>query len=106
MRFVQQNAHQFGNCQGRMRVVELDRDLVWNQMPIPVPAMEAAYKVGQRAGHEKVFLHKTQRLSDLGAVVGIEHARQRFRSKSTGKRTDKIAAAELLKIKIIGRRGS
>jgi hypothetical protein len=85
-----------------MRVVELDRDLVGNQTPVPIPAVEAAYQVGQRAGHEKVFLHKTQRLPDRRAVVGIEHPRQRFRRESSGKRTDKIAAAELLKIEIVG----
>ena len=42
-----------------MRIVELDRDLVGHEMPIPVPAMEAAHEIGQRAGHEEIFLHET-----------------------------------------------
>ena len=87
-----------------MRVVQLDRDLVGKQPPIAIPAMEAAYQIGQRAGHQKIFLHKTQRLSDCGAVVGIQHPRQGFRRESSGQRADKIAAAEFLEIEIIGRR--
>ena len=53
MRFIEQNAHQFGNGQGRMRIVELDRDLVGNEMPIAIPPVEAAYEIGHEQATRK-----------------------------------------------------
>src|SRR6516162_2036818 len=105
MRIIEQNAHQLRNRQSRMGIVELDRDLVGKQMPIPIPVVETANEVGKRASNQKVFLKETQFLTDRGAVVGIEHPRQRLRRESSRKRADKIAAAELLKIEKVGRCG-
>ncbi len=76
MRLVEQDPHQLGNRQGRMRVVQLDRDLVGNELPIPVAPVEAPNQIGKRTGNQEIFLHKAQCLPDIGAVVGIEYPRQ------------------------------
>ena len=41
----------------------------------------------------------------LGGVVGIQHPRQGFGRQRPGQRADEIAAAEFLKVEIVGRRG-
>ena len=96
VRFIQQNPHQLGNGHRRMRVVELDGDLLGQRAPIGVAAAEAPHEIGQRAGDEKILLHEAQPLPHARGVVGIEHARERFGRQRLGQRADEIAAAENL----------
>ena len=70
-RVIEQDPHQLRDRQGRVRVVELDRDFVGKRRPVAIAAAEAPDQIGQRTGDQKIFLHKAQRLPDLGAVVGI-----------------------------------
>ena len=86
-----------------MRVVELNRDLLGQRGPIIAGGAEAADKIGQRAGDEKVFLKESQTFAFRRVIVRIQHARDRFGGKRFGQRADKIAAAELREVKIIRR---
>ena len=104
MRFVEQNPHQLGDGHRRMRVVELDGDLLGKRVPIGVAAPEAPHQIGQRAGDQKILLHEAQSLPHARRVVGIEHPREGFGRERLGHRADEIAVAELLEIEVIGRR--
>ena len=65
MRLVEQDAHQFGDGQRRVGVVELDGDLVGKAAPVGVVAAEPAHEVRQRAGDQEILLHEAQRLALL-----------------------------------------
>ena len=88
-----------------MRVVELNRDLVGERAPIGIAAAEAPDEIGQRAGDQEILLHEAQALSHVGGIVWIEHPGQRFGRESPSQGADKIAAAEFLKVEIVGRSG-
>ena len=60
---VEQDAHQLGHGHRRVRVVELDGDLVGQGRPVVVRAAEAGDDVGQRAADEEVLLDEPQRLA-------------------------------------------
>ena len=69
-------------------------------------APEAPHEIGQRAGDQKVLLHKAQALPHARGVVGIQDPRERFGRERLRHRADEIAAAEFLKVEVIGgRRG-
>ena len=102
MRFVEQNPHQFGDRHRRVRVVELDGDFFGKRVPIGVAPPETPYQIGERTGHQKIFLHETQSLSLAGGVIRIKHARERFGCERLRHRADEIAVTELLKVEIIG----
>jgi len=67
---VEQDAHEFGDGQRRVRVVELDGDLVGQVAVVAVRLLEARQNVGQRAGDEEPLLHEAQALARLRRVVG------------------------------------
>ena len=62
VRFVEQNPHQLRNRHRRVRIVELDGDFLGKRAPVGVALPEAPHEIGQRAGDEKILLHKTQSL--------------------------------------------
>ena len=62
LRFVEQDAHQLGDGHRRVRVVELDGDLLGQRAPVGVAAAEAPHEVGQRAGDQEILLHEAQPL--------------------------------------------
>ena len=103
VRVVEQNPHQLGDRQRRVRVVELDGDFFGKRVPIGVAAPEAPHEIGQRAGHQKIFLHEAQPLPDAGGVVRIKYPREGFGFERLGHRADEIAVAERLKVEVIGR---
>src|SRR6266550_928724 len=84
-----------------MCVVKLDGDLIGKRTPVEIVRPEPPHEVGERAGYEKILLHKTQSLSLACVVVGIEHTGQRFGLERLSKRADEIAATELLKVEVI-----
>ena len=106
MRFVEQDAQQLGHRQCRVRIIELDGDFLRQHAPVGVTAPETPHQIGQRAGDKKILLHKAQSLAHAGGVVGVQDARHGFGRERLGQGADKIAAAEFLKIEVIGRRCS
>ena len=106
VRVVEQDAHQLGHCQCRVRIIELDGDVLRQRAPVGVPAPEAPHQIGQRTGDQKILLHEAQALAHAGGVIGVQDARHGFGRERLGQGPDKIAAAEFLKVKVIGRRGA
>ena len=102
MRIVEQDPHQLRHRHRRVRIVQLNRDFVRECVPIGIAATEAPHQIGQRAGYQKILLNKAQCLSHAGGVVGIQHPSQGFGCESAGQRSDEIAAAECLKVEIVG----
>ena len=70
VRVVEQDAHQLGHRQRRMRIIELDGDFLRQHAPVGVAAPEAPHQIGQRTGDEKILLHRAQSLAHAGGVVG------------------------------------
>ena len=58
VRVVQQDPHQLGDGEGRVRIVELDGDPFWKRAPVGVAPAESSDQIRQRASDEKVFLHE------------------------------------------------
>ena len=106
MRFVEQDAHELRNGEGRVRVVELNGGLLGQKTPIGIRFPKPADRVGQRTGDEKIFLHEPQGLPLLRVVVRIENAGEQFGVEPFRNRGHEIAAAELLKIERMSRGGA
>src|SRR5208337_2836552 len=68
-RLIEQNPHQLRRRQGRMRVVELDCDLVGERGPTGVAASKRSYDIGKRTGDEKVLLYEPQALAQARRVI-------------------------------------
>ena len=82
---VEQDAHQLGNGQARMGVVELDRGLVGQRAPVGIVPPEAAHEIGERAGDQEIFLHEAQASSHDRRIVGIEDPGHRVRPRAAGR---------------------
>src|SRR5262249_55873277 len=70
--------------------------------PAGVAAPEAPYEIGQRAGHEKIFLHEAQALPQAGRIIRVEYSRERFSFERLGHCANELTVAECLEIEIIG----
>src|SRR5215469_14445311 len=86
-----------------MGIIELNRDLLGQIIPISVVSLKAAHEIGQRTRNQKIFLDETQALAHSRGVVRIEHARERFRFQRLAQCTNEVTCPELLKIKEIRR---
>src|SRR5262249_138039 len=104
LRFVEQNPHQFRHRHCRVRIVELYGDLFRKRRPVGIAALETPYEIGERAGHQKIFLDEAQALPHPGGVVGIEEACEGFGFERLGHRTNELPVTERLKVEVIGRR--
>ena len=100
MGLVEQDAHQLGDGHGRVGVVELDRGLVGEGLPVIAAAAEPRDDVGQRTGHQEVLLDKSQVPAARRGVVGIEHARQHLGGDLLVNGIEEIAAAEFEEIEV------
>ena len=78
MCLVEEDAHQLRHRHRRVGIVELDGRLLRERAPVGVARPEAPQEIGKRAGHEEIFLHEAQALSDARGIVGIEHPSERF----------------------------
>ena len=76
---IDQQAHQLGDADGGMRVVELDCDLVRQQIEAAVMLAVAAQDVLQRRAGEEVLLLKAKFPAGVGRVVRVQDAAQVFR---------------------------
>jgi hypothetical protein len=55
---VNQNAHKLRHRQRGVGIIHLDRHFVCKRAPIGVGALEAANRIGQRAGNKEVLLQQ------------------------------------------------
>src|SRR5215469_14720033 len=86
-----------------MRIVHLNRDLFRKGAPIIVSAPEPVDDIGQRTRNQKIFLNEAQRLACDCGVIRVKYAGDRFCRRAIHDRADKIARAELAKIKKLRR---
>ena len=71
---VDEDAGELHDCDGRVRVVELHRDLVCEILPAVGRVAEmAADDVAQRAGDEEILLHQAQLPAGLRLVIRVKH---------------------------------
>ena len=101
VRLVEQDAHQLGDGQRRVRVVELDGHLLGERAPVGIGAAEAAHESASEQATRKYSCTKRSRLPQLGGVVGIEDAGQRFGASVVGQRADELAVAERLEVEVV-----
>ncbi len=99
---VDQQPHEFGNGDGRMRVVELDRGMVGQQRQLTVQLLVPADEILQRRGCEEEFLTQPQDFAGRCFVAGIQDARNRLEPNAIGQRADVVAAIEVLERNRIG----
>ena len=102
---VEEDPHQLGHDQRRMRVVHLDEDLVGERQPVVGVHLEAADDVLHRAGDEEVLLAQAQLAAGVDAVVGIENLGQVLGHDLVFHRLDVGAAAEILEVEVVGGSG-
>ena len=75
---VDQHAHQLGDGDGGVGVVELHRHLVGERVEGVVLLLVGAEDVGDGAGHEEVLLLEAQLLALGGVVLGVQHLGDAF----------------------------
>ena len=93
---VQQYPHQFRHRDRRMRVIELDRRLVWQRRDGAEILDMPPDDVLQRRGREEIFLPQPQFLASGGTVGRVQHPRQRLGPIAFGQRADMVARIELV----------
>ena len=100
---VDQQPHQFRNCNGGMRVIEVNGDLVGQLLDARLRLEIPAQQILQRRADKEVFLTQPQLLAGVGAVVGIKNAADVLRTVLLFDRRAVIAAIEERKVDRLGR---
>ncbi len=100
---VDQDAHQLGDGEARMRVVELHRDLHRQAAKLAVGGQVAIDQVLQRGGDEEILLAQPQLAARRALVVRIEEFADRFRARLLGAGADIVALVEGVELQRIGR---
>ena len=99
---IDQDAHQLGDGDGGMRVVQLDRRLVGQRADVAVLADVPPHQILQRSGGEEVLLPQPQFLPGRRVVAWIQHLRDRVRARARLQCADMIAAIECIEPQRIG----
>jgi hypothetical protein len=106
-RLVDEVAHQLGDHQRRVGVVELDRDLFRETLPVVAePAAEARRDVADRAGDQEVFLGQAEQAAGLDVVGGVEHLGDGVDPLAAGHRVQEVALREGAEVEPVGRLGT
>ena len=98
--FIHQQAHEFGDGECRMRVVDVDRGLLRQQVQRPVAVLVVVDDVLQRGGNEEVLLFQAQRLALVMVVCGIQDLRDHLRFVLLFHAAQVIALREELHIEV------
>src|SRR5262249_17898003 len=76
---IEQDAHQFGDSERRVRVIQLDGNVVRQGRPIiALAGAETVDDILEGATDHEVLLEEAQCPPGLGGIVGIEDAGERF----------------------------
>jgi len=98
---VHQQAHQFGDDQRGMGLVELDEGLFGQQPPVAVFEMETPQDVLQGTGDEEVLLPQTQLFSGQHIVVGVKNLGEVFRQHFVLNRLNVRPFVEVIKVEFV-----
>src|SRR5262245_51509040 len=88
-----------------MGVVELNRYLLRQLVPVVVSRAEPPHQVAQGTGNQEICLNKPQTLAEAGRIVRIKDPRERFRCQSFGDGAYEITVAKHSKIEEFGSGG-
>ena len=102
---VMEEALQFHDRDGGVRVVELDGNLLGERLPVRIVLTEAADDVLERAGDEEILLDQSQLLAALGLVIRIENLGNGLTDILVTDSLVVATAVEGLKVEILGRLG-
>jgi len=99
---VHQQAHQFGNRDARVGIVQLEAVLVGEALEIFAMAINPLAQHVLKAGRsEKVLLAQSQFLTVFAGIVGIQHHGDVFRRGARGNGLGITAGVELFEIEFI-----
>ena len=99
---VDEQPHQLRNRDRRMRVVELDRDVIGQRRQVAVLLKVPPQEVLERRRREKDLLPESQLVSGGGVVARVQHPRDRLEPHAVGEGADMISTIEVLEIELIG----
>jgi hypothetical protein len=102
---VNEDAHQLGDRQRGVGVVELDGRMVGKLRPLLAVTFEAAHDVGERTGDEEVLLLEAQLLAHVEGVVGVEDLAEVLRRDLAAHRLGVVAVVELVEVELLGALG-
>ncbi len=97
---IQQHTHQFGDSDGRVRIVELNRNLVGQVAQILMLFAEAIKHILQRGAYEEILLLEPEFFSHRSCVIGVKNLGNIFSLVLVGNRLDVIAGIKMSQIKI------
>ena len=103
---VDENAHQLGDRDRGMGIVELDRHLVGKVLDRAELLEVAADEVLERGGDEEILLAEAQLLAGRGRIRRIEDAGDGLRPRPVGERADMVAAVELVEADLVDGAGA
>ncbi len=97
--FVHQQAHQFRNRQTRMRVVDVDDDLLRQLAPVrAVELLEVLEDVLETGGGEEILLLQAEQLAFVVVVFGVEDVGDSFRQFLFLRRLHIVAVVEVAQV--------
>ena len=100
---VEEDAHHFGDGDGRVRIVELDGDLFGEYLPVVVvQLLEAADDILQGSRAQEVLLFETQFLTVHGGIVRVQHLRNRFGKFHVLHGGDVVTVVEVAEAEVVG----
>ncbi|OQA24790.1 MAG: hypothetical protein BWY59_02034 [Verrucomicrobia bacterium ADurb.Bin345] len=102
---VQQDPHQLGHAEGRMRVVKLDRDLLREAVEVGVVDLEASHDVLDGTRDEEVLLLEPELPALLDVIVRVQDLRDVFGQHLSLVRADIIAVVEKFQVELFRRLG-
>ena len=100
---VDEDAHQFGDPDRRMGVIELDSGVLAERAHVAPLLDVAANEIEQRRRSEEIFLSEPQFLAGRSRVAGVENLGDRFRPHGFRKRADVVAGVERIEFDRIDR---
>ena len=100
---VDQDAHQFGDGEARMGVVELHRGLLREDAQLAVGGKMPLDQILQRGRDEEIFLAQPQFAARGAFIVGIEEFADRLGAGFLGDRAEIVAGVEGIEPERIGR---
>ena len=106
--FIHKNAHQLRNDHRRVRVVDVESDLLRQLAHVrAVNALKVLDGVLQRRADEEIFLHQAELFAVVGVVFRIEHLRNLRRDGIAVLRgAIVIAGGELLQVEVLRQNGA
>ena len=102
---VHEKAHQLGDRDRRMRVVELNGPVLRELVEPLAPHQVQPDHVLQRAGDEEILLRQTQALSRIGLVVRIQNLGDGFRNRLFVDGAVVVASVERVEVERFDRLG-